>query len=411
MKKSIIISTFAALAIVSTSCNPDLLNIPQMGVTSEETFYVTDEDCEQATAAVYNASRKVLTGKPSIGSYENAFFLKNLLSDDIRTGSTRTDQTNLQQIWEMHLVTTNDWFRIIYDEYYSSIYLANLVLEKFNPEDSEIKARNIAECRGLRALSYYDLVTLWGRVPLVTKVLKTADEFQVENTEIAEIWKFIESGTDDVLGGGIYWCEQKKGSKNTCSNAPGSVYATKLYMATANPAYLAKGIELYNWTKSNLLDTSDYLYFDNVNLEGKVARQKYSYNSGQMIQAACLIYNITKDQTYLDDARRTAAACYGYYFEDWTAEGGAPVKVLKKGNVWFHAVMLRGLIEFYRIDGDPTYIDAVRSSLDVAWNHGRSAEGLFGEDCRTPEEGKKWLLTQGAMAEMYARIAAVGRSR
>ena len=214
MKKSIIISTFAALAIVSTSCNPDLLNIPQMGVTSEETFYVTDEDCEQATAAVYNASRKVLTGKPSIGSYENAFFLKNLLSDDIRTGSTRTDQTNLQQIWELHLVTTNDWFRIIYDEYYSSIYLANLVLEKFNPEDSEIKARNIAECRGLRALSYYDLVTLWGRVPLVTKVLKTADEFQVENTEIAEIWKFIEDELNDIIKGGKLTQRQGIGDKN-----------------------------------------------------------------------------------------------------------------------------------------------------------------------------------------------------
>ena len=36
------------------------------------------------------------------------------------------------------------------------------------------------------------------------------------------IWDFIESGTDSVLGGGIYWCEQKKESKNTCSNAPGS---------------------------------------------------------------------------------------------------------------------------------------------------------------------------------------------
>ena len=99
MKKSIIISSFAALALVCSSCNPDLLNIPQMGVTSEENFYVTDQDCDQATAAVYNASRKVLTGKPSIGAYENAFFLKNLLSDDIRTGSSRTDQTNLQQIW------------------------------------------------------------------------------------------------------------------------------------------------------------------------------------------------------------------------------------------------------------------------------------------------------------------------
>ena len=49
--------------------------------------------------------------------------------------------------------------------------------------------------------------------------------------EAEKIWKFIESGTDDVLGGGIYWCEQQKHSKNTCSNAPGTVYALKLYAA------------------------------------------------------------------------------------------------------------------------------------------------------------------------------------
>ena len=214
MKKSIIISSFAALALVCSSCNPDLLNIPQMGVTSEENFYVTDQDCDQATAAVYNASRKVLTGKPTIGAYENAFFLKNLLSDDIRTGSSRTDQTKLQQIWEMHLVTTNDWFRIIYQEYYSSIYLANIVLEKFDAADSQIKARNIAECRGLRALAYYDLVTLWGRVPLVTTVLKTADEFQVANTEIPEIWKFIEDELNDIINGGHLTQRNGIGDKN-----------------------------------------------------------------------------------------------------------------------------------------------------------------------------------------------------
>ena len=49
----------------------------------------------------------------------------------------------------------------------------------------------------------------------------TGDKKYLADAEM--IWKFIESGTDDVLGGGIYWCEQQKHSKNTCSNAPGTV--------------------------------------------------------------------------------------------------------------------------------------------------------------------------------------------
>ena len=32
-------------------------------------------------------------------------------------------------------------------------------------------------------------------------------------------------------------------------------------------------------------DTTDYVYWDNIALDGKVATQKYTYNSGQMIQA------------------------------------------------------------------------------------------------------------------------------
>ena len=36
---------------------------------------------------------------------------------------------------------------------------------------------------------------------------------------------YIYSGWSDELGGGIYWCEQKKESKNTCSNAPQRFFA------------------------------------------------------------------------------------------------------------------------------------------------------------------------------------------
>ena len=48
------------------------------------------------------------------------------------------------------------------------------------------------------------------------------------------------------MGGGIYWCEQKKESKNTCSNAPGSVLALKLFKATNDSSYFEKGKKLYD---------------------------------------------------------------------------------------------------------------------------------------------------------------------
>ncbi len=63
------------------------------------------------------------------------------------------------------------------------------------------------------------------------------------------IWNFIESGTDSLLGDGIYWCEQKKESKNTCSNAPGSVFALKLFKATNDSLYFKRGKNYINGRK------------------------------------------------------------------------------------------------------------------------------------------------------------------
>ena len=222
------------------------------------------------------------------------------------------------------------------------------------------------------------------------------------------IWKFIESGTDDVLGGGIYWCEQQKHSKNTCSNAPGTVYALKLYAATGDERYLAQGKALYAWTKEHLLDPEDGLYFDNIGLDGRIGRAKFAYNSGQMVQAGALLYKATGDESYLKDAQRTAAACYDRFFGEFTPEGGETFRIINKGNVWFSAVMVRGLAELYAIDGNAAYLGDVQRTLDYAWEHARDAQGLFETDFTgADKQSEKWLLTQGAMAEMYGRMSGV----
>lgn len=60
------------------------------------------------------------------------------------------------------------------------------------------------------------------------------------------LYNYIYSGWDDVLGGGIYWCEQKKTSKNTCSNAPATVLCMKLYNLTKDNAYLEQAKKTYD---------------------------------------------------------------------------------------------------------------------------------------------------------------------
>ena len=224
----------------------------------------------------------------------------------------------------------------------------------------------------------------------------------------AEVWKFIESGTDSVLGGGVYWCEQKKHSKNACSNAPAAVFAMKLYEATETDAYLRAAESLYRWTRSNLRDDADGLYFDNININGRTDRTKFAYNSGQMLQAACMLYKATGEKSYLEDAHEIAENCRSYFFRNISGDADSAPDMLARGNVWFSAVMLRGFCELYELDGNDRYLNAFGACLDYAWINGRDKDsGLFGSDLSAVpgNDEKKWLLTQAAVAEMYARLA------
>ena len=253
---------------------------------------------------------------------------------------------------------------------------------------------------------FYD-DNVWLGIDFTDTYQMTQEQKYLDKAQL--IWKFIESGTDSILGGGIYWCEQKKESKNTCSNAPGSVLALKLFKATNDSSYFEKGKKLYEWTQRNLQDSADYLYFDNIRLDGKIGKAKFAYNSGQMMQSAALLYQLTKNPIYLKDAQNIAKECFNYFFTDFTpATNEEAFRMLKKGDIWFTAVMLRGFIELYRIDKDKTYINAFNKSLSYAWDNARDENGLFNTDLSgKSKDQKKWLLTQAAMVEMYSRLAMI----
>lgn len=217
-----------------------------------------------------------------------------------------------------------------------------------------------------------------------------------------DIFDFIKSGWSDELGGGIYWCEQTRDTKNTCSNGPAAVMALKLYDATGDKEYLDWAQKIYKWTKESL-QAPDGNYWDNINLDRKIDETKYTYNSGTMLNSAVLLYQITKDEKYLEEAQRIARAS----FELFVPENSDGNRFFDSGNPWFNVILFRGYLALYDVDKNDKYIKVVSENADFAWKNARDQYGLISPDWsgKSGIVDAKSLLDEACMVELYAEIA------
>ncbi|MBI1334960.1 MAG: hypothetical protein GC165_19010 [Armatimonadetes bacterium] len=163
---------------------------------------------------------------------------------------------------------------------------------------------------------YYD-DNAWMVMSLVESYQITHDKRWLDRAE--DSLKFVLSGGDDKLGGGIYWREKEKESKNTCSNGPAAAACLAVYRETREPDLLEKAKAIYAWTKKTLRDPKDGLYFDNKRLDGKLGRTKWSYNSALMLRSARGLFEETGDPRYKTDLDALQKAC----IDHWVKEDGS----------------------------------------------------------------------------------------
>ena len=261
MKKSIkIFALLAAGALLANACNPSLLDIPQQGVQSEDNSYITDEDCEAATAAVYIAWRHAWSGAGT--HYVNGFWFKNLLADEFHS-----EHTNQNEVANSTLTPNSQWVEAYYESLFKTVYAANLVLDKFSPE-SEIKARDIAEAKFFRAVAYYDLITLWGEVPLVDHVL-APDEYSIGPSSYADLWQFVETDLNDAIQSGKLVSKKSMDDKDTGTRITveaawamlGKAYLTQKKFSEAHTAFS----KVITSGKYGLIDNMGDLYHTQAN--------------------------------------------------------------------------------------------------------------------------------------------------
>lgn len=237
-------------------------------------------------------------------------------------------------------------------------------------------------------------------------VLALLDSYTTTNdlkhlARAAETFTFVLSGEDQVLGGGVYWRENRQKSKNTCSNAPAIVAALRLYQQTNQPRYLNIARRLYVWTHARLQDRESGLFLDNLRLSGEVDRRIFSYNSAVMIEANCLFYQVTDDPKYLHEAQRIANAAEARWID---LETGA---VRDSGK--FAHMLLESLIALWQCDSDPHWIRVAKKSLTYVHEELRDSAGHYPVRWNQPPTAplqKFQLIDQASAARAFLVISA-----
>ncbi|WP_428329172.1 glycoside hydrolase family 76 protein [Mucilaginibacter sp.] len=229
-------------------------------------------------------------------------------------------------------------------------------------------------------------------------------------TRAKTVFKFIISGWDEQLGGGIFWLEGHKDQKPACSNGMALLVALKLYKATKDPYYLKWGTRFYNWMQANLSNPDGVFYNDKKTADGSVNKTYWTYNSGSILEASVLLYQFTKDVKYLAEAKHIANGTY-QHFKNEKHDAHLNMRI---DEPWFVAVLVRGYAALYAVDGNYNYIEAISKDLDYAWDNTRDQYGFVTKSF-TPNPAEmqkpKWLLVEASIAEMYARLSQLERSR
>lgn len=181
------IPALLALSLLTTSCQDFLKESPD-SLMVEGNFYKTEADAEAAITAAYD----VLNNQWDI-YYRGIYLLAELPTDNAECGQGVANS----YIFALKDYTTgpvNDRIYTLYTALYKAIANANVALDKIPAisfTDETKKNRLLAEARFIRGLLYFNLVRLFGDVPLVIHQTTSLGDVNAPRAKAEDVYKQI----------------------------------------------------------------------------------------------------------------------------------------------------------------------------------------------------------------------------
>ncbi len=170
---------------------------------------------------------------------------------------------------------------------------------------------------------------------------------------------------DTALGGGLWWTTAK-GEKNACINGPAAIAACLLYEIYTDASYLDKAKAIFAWQRQVLYDPNTGKVYDNITSAGAVNTSWiFTYNQGTFLGAANYLRKITGLVSYYNDALKAAT---------YTRTGLCTTDILPESGTGgdgggFTSIFLRWMARFARENNLwPTFYPWLAQNANAAWS-------------------------------------------
>jgi hypothetical protein len=196
-KRITIVATLAALTVAMAACNDKkFLTEQPFDFIGPSNFYHNAGDALAAINGVY-ADFINSTGD---GYYGRNFVM--LIEHPTEMWTSRLSATNERSQPDVYnLPVTHAYVQTVWASAYDAINRANSVLDHV-PDidmDAALKSRIIAEAKFLRALHYFNLVRMWGGVPLKLHETSGLDSLNLPRSTAQEVYAQIEKDLKDAI--------------------------------------------------------------------------------------------------------------------------------------------------------------------------------------------------------------------
>ncbi|MFD0997737.1 RagB/SusD family nutrient uptake outer membrane protein [Ohtaekwangia kribbensis] len=194
MKRKLILSLIGTLAF-AFSCNDSILDKSNPNEFTPDSFYKNGDQIVGGVNAVYSSLQ-------SLDLFcREYFFLHDMRGDDVASGGGQLETHRGQLLTGTH-DASNGVLMQVWRGWYRLIHQANQVIDNAPKATEnvteELKLRVVGEAKFLRALAYFDLVTVWGGVPLMETYAKAIGEDK-PRASVEQVYTLIISDLENAI--------------------------------------------------------------------------------------------------------------------------------------------------------------------------------------------------------------------